>query len=100
MKSLFHFTDNPSFLSSEIDLNVKWKQNGLTVAGGNGQGSGLTQFSCPFGICVDDDEECIYVTDCLNHSVVQWKYDATIGLVVVGGQSLSVNVINQPTDVI
>ena len=72
----------------------------MTVAGGNGQGRELSQFFCPCGIYVDDDEQCIYVTDCLNRGVVQWKYGAKIGQLVTSGNSSLSNYVNQPTDVI
>lgn len=60
-------------------------RNGITVAGGNGQGNGINQLNGPYGACIDDDEN-IYVADCTNHRIVQWNKDATIGKVVAGGQ--------------
>ncbi|CAF2935580.1 unnamed protein product, partial [Rotaria sp. Silwood2] len=42
--SHFHFISAPLRSTSiDIDSNAKWIQNGLTVAGGNGQGSGANQ---------------------------------------------------------
>ncbi|CAF3931105.1 unnamed protein product, partial [Rotaria sp. Silwood1] len=37
--------------------NTRWIQNGLIVAGGNGQGSGINQLYCPYGLYVDDDDD-------------------------------------------
>ena len=59
-------------------------QNATTVAGGNGQGSGLNQLGYLYGLYVDDDQT-IYVTDFDNHRVVEWKKGATTGRVVAGG---------------
>ncbi|CAF5135690.1 unnamed protein product, partial [Rotaria sp. Silwood1] len=70
--------------STDIDSKAKWAQNGITVAGGNGYGNGTNQLNFPWGLCVDDDQT-IYVADCWNHRIVEWKYGATNGKVVVGG---------------
>ena len=86
--------------SSPVDSNTRWKQNGLTVAGGNGKGEKLNQLSCPFGICADDDAQCIYIADCLNHRIVEWKYDAKSGRSVVSGLPLMLHIMNQPTDIV
>jgi sugar lactone lactonase YvrE len=99
-KSSFYLEQVLSTFSFPIDLNTKWKPNGLTVAGGNGKGHGLNQLNCPFGICVDDDNQCIYIADCGNHRIVQWKYDAKSGQIVVDGMASFLQIMNQPTDVI
>ncbi|CAF1500767.1 unnamed protein product, partial [Rotaria sp. Silwood1] len=72
--------------ASSIDLhpNAKWAQNGITVAGGNGRGSEINQLSYPWDLYVDDDQT-IYVADCGNHRIVEWKSGATNGKVVAGG---------------
>ena len=67
-----------------IDGSAKWIQNGVTVAGGNGQGSGLNQLTSPHGIYVDDDQT-IYIADLGNHRIMTWKHDATAGEIVAGG---------------
>ncbi|CAF4027995.1 unnamed protein product [Rotaria sp. Silwood1] len=70
--------------STDIDSKAKWAQNGITVVGGNGYGNGTHQLNFPWSLCVDDDQT-IYVADCWNHRIVEWKYGATNGKVVVGG---------------
>ncbi|CAF4276111.1 unnamed protein product, partial [Rotaria magnacalcarata] len=70
--------------SVDIHPNARWKQNGLTVAGGNGQGNGINQLSYPHGLYVDDDQT-VYVADQYNHRIVEWKSGATSGQVVAGG---------------
>jgi sugar lactone lactonase YvrE len=81
---------------------TKWTQNGKTIAGGNGEGDQLNQLSCPQGIYVDDDDQCIYIADCDNHRIVRWKYGAKTGEVVAGGngQGNRLDQLNMPTDVI
>ena len=92
----------PSTVSSPIKSNTKWKQNGVTIAEGNGKGDQLNQLSAPNGIYVDDDHQCVYITDTQNHRIVQWKSDAKIGRVVAGGngQGGEINQLSHPTNVI
>jgi sugar lactone lactonase YvrE len=68
-----------------VPINTKWTQNGVTVAGGNGEGEQLNQFYYPWGFDVDD-EQTIYVADTFNHRIVEWKKGATSGRVVAGGK--------------
>ncbi|CAF0839834.1 unnamed protein product [Adineta steineri] len=85
-----------------IDKNTKWKQNAITVAGGNEQGSGLNQLSQPNGIYIDDDDQSIYIADTQNHRIVKWKFDANNGEIVpsINEPGNPVNKLMGPTDVI
>ncbi|CAF5175715.1 unnamed protein product, partial [Rotaria sp. Silwood1] len=89
--------------ASSIDIhpNATWSQNGLTVAGGNGIGSETNQLYFPWGLYVDDDQT-IYVADCWNHRIVEWKSGATNGKVVAGGneQGNGAHQLCYPYDVI
>ncbi|CAF4404759.1 unnamed protein product, partial [Rotaria magnacalcarata] len=90
------------FLNSiDIHPNARWKQNGITVAGGNEQGNGINQLSNPLGLYVDDDQT-VYVADQYNHRIVEWKSGATSGQVVAGGngQRSGDHQLSQPLDVI
>ncbi|CAM4818319.1 unnamed protein product [Rotaria magnacalcarata] len=88
-------------LPARVHPNARWKQNGLTVAGGNGQGNGINQLSYPWGLYVDDDQT-VYVADRDNHRIVEWKSGATSGQVVAGGngQGSGDHQLSQPLDVI
>ena len=66
--------------------NFRWQQIGLTVAGGNGQGNGNNQLSNPWGFYIDDDQT-IYIADQSNHRIIEWKWNATSGQVVAGGNT-------------
>jgi sugar lactone lactonase YvrE len=81
--------------------NNKWKQCGVTIAGGFGEGSQLIQLYWPYGICVDDDQ-AIYVADYGNHRVVKWKCGGKSGQIVAGanGKGNRRDQLNLPTDVI
>ncbi|CAF1362907.1 unnamed protein product [Rotaria magnacalcarata] len=90
------------FLNSiDIHPNARWKQNGLTVSGGNGQGNGINQLSNPCGLYVDDDQT-VYVADQYNHRIVEWKSGATSVQVVAGGNGLGSgdHQLSNPRDVI
>ncbi len=56
--------------SNNVNLNVKWRYDGITSAGGNGNGKGnrLNKLSDPENICVDDDQT-IYIVDFENHRI-------------------------------
>jgi DNA-binding beta-propeller fold protein YncE len=88
-------------IRSNIHQNTKWIQNGFTVAGGNGDGDAPNQLNDPIGIYVDDDQT-IYIADCGNHRIVEWKYGATDGRVVAGGngQASNANQLDYPRDVV
>ncbi|CAF2030778.1 unnamed protein product [Rotaria magnacalcarata] len=83
---MYNWTTVIPLRSSSIDIhpNARWKQNGLTVARGNGKGNGINQLSYPWSLYVDDDQT-VYVTDQSNNRIVKWKSDATSGQVVAGG---------------
>jgi DNA-binding beta-propeller fold protein YncE len=89
-------------LSPPIVTNKKWKQHGVTVAGGNKQGIQLNQLSHPHGIYVDDDNQSIYIADYSNHRIVKWKSDAKIGEIVAGGRKAGngTDQLEEPTDVL
>ena len=72
-------------LSTETTNYIKWNENGITVAGGNGFGDELDQLSSASGICIDNNNETIYIVDTGNDRIVRWKKDATSGEIVAGG---------------
>jgi sugar lactone lactonase YvrE len=84
-----------------INVNAKWIHNGISMAGGNGQGNELNQLSYPSGVYVDDDET-IYVADRHNHRIVEWKNGATSGQVIAGrnGQENKNDQLNEPRGII
>ncbi len=86
---------------TNIGIHATWTQHGTTVAGGNGGGTRLNQLNAARGLYIDDDQT-IYVADCYNHRVVEWKSGATSGQVVAGGngQGNQANQLINPTAVI
>jgi DNA-binding beta-propeller fold protein YncE len=66
---------------------MKWMEGakqGIVVAGGQGQGNGLTQLSYPSGVVVDQ-LGTVYVAEEGNHRIMRWVKGATEGSVIVGG---------------
>ena len=98
MKSLLSTSNNNSsstlILEEKILLKSdhKWKQSGITVAGGNGEGNELNQFSGILGIFIDDDQT-ILVAD-------QWKSNTNSGQIIMGGHRNETNQLNNPIDII
>ncbi|CAF5047063.1 unnamed protein product, partial [Rotaria socialis] len=82
--------------------NATWKQNGVTIAGGHGEGGATNQLNEPFGLFVDDDQTVV-IADWGNHRIMQWKNgDTTNGQVVAGGNGggIGLNQLQYPTDVL
>ncbi|CAF4894205.1 unnamed protein product [Rotaria socialis] len=85
-----------------IPANATWKQNGVTIAGGNGRGGTINKLNEPYGLFVDDDQTVV-ITDYNNHRIMQWKNgDTTNGQVVAGGKGAGdrLHQLNGPTDVL
>ncbi|CAF4594658.1 unnamed protein product, partial [Rotaria magnacalcarata] len=60
---------------------MKWVEGakeGIVVAGGQGQGSALTQFNDPNGLFVDT-LGTLYVADSWNYRVMRWTQGAKQG---------------------
>ncbi|CAF4109478.1 unnamed protein product [Adineta steineri] len=100
--------ENSRSLISEISIILskkptwnKWKQNGITVAAGNDYGEELNQLDRPGGIFIDKNKN-IFIADCYNHRIVEWKCKAKEGLIIAGEnkQGNRMNQLNYPTDVI
>ncbi|CAF4987288.1 unnamed protein product [Rotaria magnacalcarata] len=85
-----------------ICANATWSQNGVTVAGGHGEGGATNQFFYPWGLFVDDDQTVV-IADFFNDRIVQWKNgNTTNGQVVAGGkgQGNRLNQLNRPRGVL
>ncbi|CAF4238146.1 unnamed protein product, partial [Adineta steineri] len=93
--------DKNGFLyASDYRKNVvrRWKMGeynneGIVVAGGNGQGNKVNQLNLPTFIFVDEDQS-VYVTDTGNHRVKKWRKGAKEGRIVAGGNGYGRN-LNQ-----
>ncbi|CAF0783037.1 unnamed protein product [Adineta steineri] len=60
---------------------------GITVAGGNGVGTNLNQFSIPTGVWMTRNGQTVYVADSNNNRVMRWNIGDTQGSVVAGSAS-------------
>ncbi|CAF1126392.1 unnamed protein product [Adineta steineri] len=101
-QTLFAFKKPPQLTVNPINNNTKWKQHGITIAGGNGYGNKLNQLPHPQGIYIDDDHQTIYIADFGNDRIVEWKYGANHGQVIAGGSGKGngSDQLKCPTDVI
>ena len=80
-----------------LNINSRWTQNGVPVAGGQGRGNALNQLNEPFGLHIDD-EGVLFITDWNNHRVIRWKCNERSGQVIVGakGQGNRNDQLNHP----
>ncbi|CAF1032095.1 unnamed protein product [Adineta steineri] len=62
----------------------KYNQQGITVAGGNGEGDELNQLFYPGNIIIDENK-AILIADNRNHRIVKWKYGSNNGQIIAGG---------------
>lgn len=66
-----------------ICSKATWSQNGTSVAGGHGAGSGFNQLNSPFGFFMDSNQT-IYVADAKNNRIMKWLTNQTVGELVAG----------------
>ncbi|CAF1292280.1 unnamed protein product [Adineta steineri] len=85
----------------KITEQIKWKQNGSICVGGNEQGTELNQLYLPNGISIDHHNN-IFIADCFNHRIVEWKYNSNEGQIIAGGngQGNGNDQLKSPTDVL
>jgi hypothetical protein len=57
----------------------------MTIAGGNTQRYRSFQLSLSHSICIDDDDGAIYIADCSDDRIVEWKPNAMEDQIVAGG---------------
>ncbi|CAF0937078.1 unnamed protein product [Adineta steineri] len=95
------FISDISIISSKKSKFNKWKQNGITVAGGNKEGQKLNQLNGPVGMFIDKNKN-IFIADRENNRIVEWKCNAKQGQIIAGGNKKGdrFDQLNCPTDVI
>ncbi|CAF3327048.1 unnamed protein product [Rotaria socialis] len=85
-----------------IPANANWAQNGVTIAGGHGNGGTTNQLNYPYNVFVDDDQTVV-IADPGNNRIMQWKNgDTANGQLVAGGSAAGngLNQLNSPRDVL
>ena len=82
--AIFNATTSPTSMdySDGICARATWNTTGVTVAGGNGQGSELNQLDHPMGIYLDDSSS-IYIADTYNHRIIKWLPGASQGEILL-----------------
>ena len=86
-----------------IPSNARWSQEGITIAGGHGDGNALHQLFEPRSLCLDDRDGTVFIADSSNHRIVAWKQgDNTTGRLIAGGKGRGdrMDQLNEPTDVL
>ncbi|CAF1209436.1 unnamed protein product [Adineta steineri] len=79
----------------------EYNNEGIIVAGENGQGHKLDQLNYPTFIFVDEDQS-VYVSDRYNHRVVKWRKGTKRGRIAAGGNGFgkNLNQLSSPQGVI
>ncbi|CAF1023993.1 unnamed protein product [Adineta steineri] len=79
----------------------KWKENGIICAGGSGRGNRLNQLDYPYGIFIDHSNN-IFIADCANHRIVEWKCHSDEGQIIAGknGRGNGNDQLSHPMDVL
>ncbi len=74
----------------------------IVVAGGNGRGSALNQFSEAWGGFTVDTLSNVYISDYNNIRILKWPAGAMIGQVVAGGngQGSGANQLSEPYNIV
>jgi sugar lactone lactonase YvrE len=87
-------------LSNRISSFSRTNIDGVSVAGGNGPGSGSNQLNKPAGIFIDGFGN-LFVTDQNNHRVLRFAPGSNTGFVVAGGNGPGAGPgqLNNPKDV-
>ncbi|CAF4543837.1 unnamed protein product [Rotaria sp. Silwood2] len=87
---------------TKTNTNTIWLDNSITVTEGNNRENGSNQLDRPRGICIDDDEQVIYIVDTSNHRIIEWKYGSPNGQIVASGNRAGkrTDQLNNPTYVV
>ncbi|CAF0725519.1 unnamed protein product [Adineta steineri] len=95
------FVNGISIILLKMPKFNKYKQNAITVAGGNEKGQESNQLDRPLGIFIDKNKN-IFIADYDNDRIVEWKYNAREGQIIAGrnGEENQMDLLNHPTDVI
>ena len=80
---------------STYRIDARWAQNGVTLVGGNGWDSELNYFARPLSIDIDD--KAVYVSDHLNHPVIEWK-SGSMGDLWQVAMDKEIKIINREID--
>ncbi len=70
------------FLSTLVAISQN--PNGITIAGGNGQGLAANQLTGPEGMFIDNTGN-YFIADTYNHRIQKWTPGSTQGITVAGG---------------
>jgi len=81
---IFPHREKINYSPLAITATVGSPEYGITVAGGNGQGSAANQLNAPTDVFVDSTGN-IFVADHVNHRIQKWTPGAAAGITVAGG---------------
>ncbi|UJR12541.1 hypothetical protein I4U23_016717 [Adineta vaga] len=102
--SFIYVADSNNHRIQRFSTDGSGNRTGVTVAGGNGAGSGADRLNTPAGVFVSRKTGSIYVSDLNNHRIQKWLVNATSGSTVAGnangGSGSSTFTLNRPYAVV
>ncbi|CAF0834571.1 unnamed protein product [Adineta ricciae] len=82
--------------SSPVGNYKRWSRNGITIAGEQESGCRITQFCNPVRICMDDNNQTLYIVDHWNNRIMKWKSNAMCDI----NSDQRLDQLNRPGDII
>ncbi|CAF1124663.1 unnamed protein product [Adineta steineri] len=100
MHSLLYVADA---VNNRVQRFALGNLTGVTVAGGNGQGTASNQLNFPSAIHVSQVDNSYYICDYHNHRIQKWVIGATYGVTIAGSSTgvagSALNLLNGPYDI-
>ncbi|CAF1215172.1 unnamed protein product [Adineta steineri] len=98
--SLLYVTDA---VNNRVQRFALGNLTGVTVAGGNGQGTASNQLNFPSAIRISQRDNSYYVCDYYNNRIQRWAIGATYGVTIAGSSTgvvgSALNLLNAPYDI-
>ncbi|CAF1124606.1 unnamed protein product [Adineta steineri] len=98
--SLLYVTDA---VNNRVQRFALGNLTGVTVAGGNGQGTASNQLNYPSAIRISQRDNSYYICDYYNNRIQRWAIGATYGVTIAGSSTgvagSALNLLNGPYDI-
>ena len=75
------------FIEHEVRRYTIGDENGIVLAGRNGEGNQLNQLNCPTYLLVDE-EQAVYLSGEFNYCLMKWNKGAKEGIVIAGERGM------------
>ena len=83
------------YVTNEVRRYTIGDENGIVLAGGNGEGNQLNQLNCPTYLLVDE-EQAVYLSGENNYRLMKWSKGAKEGNAIAGGRGNGLTQLYDP----